>query len=316
MLTASASTIASAVGGEILVGRPDIMGNGLVVDSREAYTGCVFVALHGEHADGHLFAIDALERGARILITSREHEQNARIAEAAAAGGAAVVRVDDPLRAIQDVATWQRKRLHAAVVGVTGSTGKTTSKDFLTSVLGTQMRVVATRGNRNNELGVPLTILEAGSETDALVVEMGMRGLGQIARLAEITAPDLGLVTNVGASHIELLGTQDAIATAKGELVRAIGEDGGVFLNGDDAYSEPLAIEARAPVTLYGTSEQCAVRAIDIGLDDASRASFTLMSPVGTTAVSLPIPGAHNVYNALAAAAVGLHFGQHHLRTW
>lgn len=307
MLTASASTIASVVQGEVFLGRPDVIGNGLTVDSRSATPGCIFVALPGERADGHDFAIDALERGARILLVLRDRADIAAAAQAAGTAGAAVIRVDDPLLAVQQLAAWHRAKLHAAVIGVTGSTGKTTSKDFLTSVMGRSRRVVATRGNRNNELGVPLTIFEAGSDTDVLVVEMGMRGLGQIARLAEIARPQVGLVTNVGTSHLELLGSQDAVAAAKGELVRAIDPDGAVFLNGDDAYSDVLAFDSSAPVTFYGTSERCVVRAHEVTLDSSSRASFVIETASGRMPVSLPVPGRHNVYNALAAAAVGLH---------
>lgn len=309
MLTASASTIASVVRGEIFAGKPGVIGNHLVVDSRLASPGCIFVALPGENADGHDFMLDALKRGARILVAMRGRGDIAASVEAANAAGAAVIRIDDALLAVQELAAWHRARLHAAVVGVTGSTGKTTSKDLLRSVLDASVRVVATQGNRNNELGVPLTIFEAGSETDVLIVEMGMRGLGQIARLAEIARPTVGLVTNVGTSHIELLGTQDAVAAAKGELVRAIEPDGAVFLNGDDAYSDVLALDSRAPVALYGTSEHCAFRATDIVLDSSSRASFNLETESGSSRVTLPMPGRHNVYNALAAASVALHLG-------
>jgi UDP-N-acetylmuramoyl-tripeptide--D-alanyl-D-alanine ligase len=307
MLTASASTIAGVVRGEIFVGRADVVGNGIVVDSRQAQPGSIFVALAGEHTDGHEHVRDALHRGARMFLVTRSHEDMAATSDEASAAGAAMIRVDDSLLALQQLAVWHRGRLDAAVIGVTGSTGKTTSKDFLSSVLATRFRVVATRGNRNNELGVPLTILEAGNDTDVLIVEMGMRGMGQIARLAGIASPDVGLVTNVGTSHIELLGTQDAVAAAKGELVRAIGAKGAVFLNGDDAYSDVLLADSQAPVTLYGTSARCAVRAADVELDEWSRASFRLETAQDEAYVSLPLPGRHNVYNALAAAAIGSH---------
>jgi UDP-N-acetylmuramoyl-tripeptide--D-alanyl-D-alanine ligase len=153
---------------------------------------------------------------------------------------------------------------------------------------------------------VPLTVLSAGTETDALIVEMGMRGTGQIAELCEVAHPTMGLITNVGTSHVELLGSVDAIAQAKGELAAAVPADGEVFVNGDDSRSDAMAARASAPVTRYGLSEDCEVRAVDIRLDALSRASFTLMTTQGSVSVSLPIPGRHNVYNALAAAALGL----------
>lgn len=306
MLRISADGVVHVTGGEILTGDGETMGIDLVVDSRLVAPGSIFVALPGERVDGHDFIVDALRAGARVVLVTRQRHELVPQVIAAHERSACIVRVNDAVRAVQDLAAYHRGRLHATVVGVTGSTGKTTTKDFIRSVLSTQLRVISTEGNRNNELGVPLTVLRAGSDTDALVIEMGMRGIGQIARLAEISAPDIGLVTNVGTSHMELLGTQDAIAEAKGELVRAVKERGAVFLNGDDAYSDVLAVTTAAPVTRYGLSEKCSVRAVDIVLDDESRASFRLITPQGDAAVALPVPGRHNVYNALAAAAIGL----------
>lgn len=306
MLTASAQTLAMVTDGTVIAGNEQAIANDVRVDSRAIAPGCAFVALPGERADGHDFLAHALDRGARVLIVTRALGELDPGVAVALGSDAAVVRVGDGVLALQAMASWHRRRLHATVVGVTGSTGKTTTKDFLTSALSRGMRVVATEGNKNNDIGLPLTIMRAGGDTDVLVVEMGMRGLGQIARLAEVAAPDMGLVTNVGTSHIELLGTQDAVASAKGELVRAVSSGGAVFLNGDDAYSDSLALDSKAPVTLYGLSERCAVRAVDVEVDETSRARFKLVTEQGETFVHLPLPGRHNVYNALAAAAVAL----------
>jgi len=306
MLRATVETVASITGAQVLLGDPDQSVTGLCIDSRTVHTGCAFAALAGESVDGHDFVADAISAGARLILVSRPVDSLTDAITLASRRGSAVLQVADVLSAVQDLATWHRQRLRCAVIGVTGSTGKTSTKDFLTAVLGTSMRVAATAGNRNNELGVPLTLLSAGSEADVLVVEMGMRGLGQIARLCEIARPDFGLVTNVGTSHLELLGTQDAVASAKGELVEAIPADGAVFLNGDDAYSAPMAARAVAPVILYGLGDECDLRADNIALDTESRASFDLVTPQGTVRTSLPVPGRHNVYNALAAAAVAL----------
>lgn len=306
MLRATVETISAVTEANVLLGDPDVSVTGLVVDSRQAHAGCAFAALPGSVADGHVFVGDALRAGARMVLVSRPVEQLADEISFASQRGAAVLQVPDVLSAVQDIATWHRSRLRCAVVGVTGSTGKTSTKDFLTSVLNTSMHVAATAGNMNNELGVPLTLLTAGSEADVLIVEMGMRGIGQIARLCEIAKPDFGLVTNVGTSHVELLGTQDAVATAKSELVESVPADGAVFLNGDDAYSESMSSVAKAPVVLYGLGDSCEVRAENVELDAESRASFDMITPQGTARVSLPVSGRHNVYNALAAAAVGL----------
>ncbi len=309
MLTAAVHTLVSATGGLLLVGSEDTVGNDVVVDSREVTPGCVFVALPGERVDGHDYLVAAVDSGARVLVVSREREMIAEAIERAVRRGVAVIRVADCVKAVRDLAVYHRSRLNCEVVGITGSTGKTTTKDFLDAVLRSTLRVVSTQGNQNNELGVPLTVLRAGPDTEVLVVEMGMRGLGQIAELCAIALPTIALVTNVGVTHIELLGTQEAVASAKGELVRALGPDGAAFLNGDDEYSAMLAQTSAAPVTYYGLSETCAVCARNVEVDAESRATFDLTADGATVRVELPVPGRHNVYNALAAAAVGLRLG-------
>ncbi len=302
-------TLVAITGAELVHGDPGAMVNGLAIDSRRIEPGNAFVAFVGEHSDAHEFLEDAISFGARALVVSHPVERLPAALEQARLREVAVIRVPDPLRAIQQLATYHRSRLFCPVIGITGSTGKTTTKDFITSVLSQSARVVATEGNHNNELGVPLTVLEAGADTDVLVVEMGMRGEGQIAELAEICRPTAGLVTNIGVGHIELLGSQEAIARAKGELVRAIDENGTVFLNGDDAFSDILAQDAVATVVRYGLGEDCEIRAEEIELDDQSCAEFVLVTPENRQQVTLKVPGRHNVYNALAAAAVGLRLG-------
>jgi len=309
MLTLSALRLAEVTGGELVSGSPDAMLNGVCVDSRAVDAGCVFVALAGGRTDGHAFVPDALRAGARGAVVTRWDEASQEALEASGRRDAPIVRVRDALGAVAALARYHRGRLACPVVGVTGSTGKTTTKDFLAAALGGDLRVTATLSNRNNELGVPLTVLDAGTETDVLVVEMGMRGPGQIAELCEIARPTLGLITNIGQTHIELLGTQEAILDAKGELVRAIPAMGAVFLNGDDAWSLRLADVSVAPVVLYGLGEGCDVRARDVVLDDDGCPTMTLEAGGQSVTVTLPVPGRHNAYNAAAAAAVALHCG-------
>ncbi len=306
MLRVSADTVLRLTGGELLCGDPDAHANGLAIDSRECGPLCLFVALRGERVDGHDFLEAALDAGSSMLVVTRDASELTAVLTSALRRGAAVVRVEDGIRAVQDLAAYHRDRLLCQVVGITGSTGKTTTKDMLVSALSRGMRVVGTADNRNNELGVPLTVLRAGSDTDVLVIEMGMRGLGQIARLAEIARPHIGLVTNVGTAHIEVLGDQDAIGRAKSELVAAIPEDGVVFINGDDANSRALETRSRAPVKRYGLGADCDVRAEDVRIDESGCARFQLMSDCGDIEVRCPMPGRHNVYNALAAASVAL----------
>jgi UDP-N-acetylmuramoyl-tripeptide--D-alanyl-D-alanine ligase len=309
MLTLSLDALAEAVTGEI-VGEPrDVMVNGLAVDSRLVEPGNLFVAFPGERADGHEHILDAIDRGARAVIVTREPAVIRDEIDACVERGVGIVKVPDALEAVQQLASHHRDRLFCPVVGVTGSTGKTTTKDFLTAVLSDGKRVVSTEGNQNNELGVPLTLMRAGADTDVLIVEMAMRGAGQIASLCEITRPTAGLVTNVGTSHIELLGSPEAIADAKGELVEAIQADGAVFLNGDDARTVALSDRAQAPVTTYGLAEGCDIRATAVRVDEQSRPIFTLCNGADAREVALGVPGRHNVYNALAAAAVALDLG-------
>lgn len=309
MLTLPVETIVSETGGELVTGSSSKVAAGVCIDSRTLTPGCAFVAIRGDRVDGNDFALDALRNGSRVLLVSHDRGQLTDLVHAASMREAVVIRVQDGVEALQALATYHRSRLHCGVLGVTGSTGKTTTKEFVDAVLSTTFNVISTQGNNNNEIGVPLTVLKADAGTDVLVIEMGMRGEGQIARLCEIARPTLGLVTNVGVSHIELLGTQDAVAQAKGELIRALPANGAAFLNGDDAFSERIAQGSAAPVVLYGLSEGCTVRAAEIELDSESRASFDLVVSGGCERIRVPVPGRHNVYNALAAAAVGIRLG-------
>lgn len=309
MLTLSARRMAEVMGGDLVAGSADVMVNGVSVDSRDVGAGSTFFAFPGEHVDGHAFVGEALRAGARALVVTRWDERVSSSADQARRGEFVVIRVTDALAALGSLARYHRSRLSCPVVGVTGSTGKTTTKDFLAAALGTKLRVTATRGNRNNELGVPLTVLAAGSETDVLVVEMGMRGAGQIAALCDIAGPTHGLVTNIGQTHMELLGSQEAIAHAKGELVRCIPADGHVFLNGDDVWSRELATESAAPVTYYGAKKGDDVRFDDVTVDADGRPSLVLKAGRKHASLTLPVPGRHNAYNAAAAAAVALSLG-------
>ncbi len=306
MLRATAGTLVRVAGGKLIAGSRQTVVSGLVIDTRELEPGAAFVALVGEHTNGHDYLYDAILAGAHALIVTLRADELRTLLEQPEASDVAVIRVEDGAQALRDIASWHRTRLTCPVIGITGSTGKTTTKDMLSSVLCRDRRVVATEGNRNNELGVPLTVLAADPVTEALIVEMGMRGLGQIADLASVAQPTVGLVTNVGTSHIELLETVEAVAEAKGELVAALPPDGVAFLNGDDAFSDRIEKVSRARVLRYGLGDWCDVRAEDIVLDDDSRASFTVVADHERFDVALSVPGRHNVYNALAAIAIGL----------
>ena len=309
MVVTSAATLARVAGGQVAAGDPGAMAGTAVIDSREVASGCAFFAIPGERSDGHEFVGTALTGGARIVVVSRADEGVRDVFAAAGRRDSALVLVEDTAAALTALAVHNRSRLACPVIGITGSSGKTTTKDFLGSVLGTRMRVVATEGNRNNELGVPLTVLRADGACGAVVVEMAMRGRGQIAELCDIARPTLGLVTNIGTSHIELLGSQEEIASAKAELLECLPPSGRAFLNADDDWSAQLAEHSTAPVTYYGLGERADVRAVDVRTAGNGCISFVLTAAGAEQPVSLSVPGRHNAYNAAAAAAVGLHLG-------
>lgn len=300
-------------------------------DSREVSDGCVYFALPGERVDGHDFAESALAAGACAVVASRPLSASAL--ETARARGAAVFAVPSTHDAFTDLARGWRAHLKGTVVGLTGSVGKTTTKNLIRDVLSARFSVVATKANQNNELGVPNTVLTADPDTEMLVVEMGMRGLGQIESLCSFVKPDWGVVTNVGESHIELLGSRDNIARAKSELIAALPTGAGIaFLNGSDDRSEYLlscagGAERLGAVVCYNGVDpldaECAsawrddagVWAEDVTLDRLGHPRFTLCrravgaAQVEREACTLALRGVHNVGNATAAAAVGLQAG-------
>jgi UDP-N-acetylmuramoyl-tripeptide--D-alanyl-D-alanine ligase len=309
MVRMSAARLAELTGASIVAGSGDAMFRGVEIDSRAVPAGGAFFALPGAHADGHDWVPAAFRAGAKVAVVARWDAKAAGNAAEASRGETAVLLVDDTADALRALASAHRSSLRCPVVAITGSTGKTSTKDFVAAAMKVGRAVVATRGNRNNELGVPLTLLEADNGTDVLIVEMGMRGGGEIAALCDMARPTHGVVTNIGQTHMETLGSQDAIARAKGELVARIPADGRVFLNGDDHWSRALEARASAPVTWYGLSEGVDVRATDIEVDEAGRPTLTLVTAEGSARTTLPVPGRHNAYNAAAAAAVALALG-------
>jgi len=283
---------------------------GITWDSRQVGKDEAFLAIKGDKVDGNECIPQALSRGAALIIATAPVTQ--RVQALAAELGAAIVLYEDPQRALARLAAYNRQTLACPVVGITGSTGKTTTKDLVRAVLSSHLEVVATAGNRNNELGVPATVLEADGTTGALVVEMGMRGKGQLEGLCRFVLPTIGLISNIGVTHAELLGSQENIAKAKSELIAALPfRTGTAVLNADDPFTPFIERHAATQdrgirVVTFGCSPDADVRATDVALDETGRASFTLMVP-GEQGISvrLSLPGRHNVSNALSAAAVG-----------
>jgi UDP-N-acetylmuramoyl-tripeptide--D-alanyl-D-alanine ligase len=293
----TAAEIIEATGGRLIAGDASARCSGIATDSRVVSAGQCFVALRGERFDGHDFVADALRAGAAAAIVSSVPDGLV----SGAAAGAFLIQVGDTLKALGDLARFHRRRFSIPVIGVTGSTGKTTTKDMAATVLSRRGAVAVTPENYNNEIGVPLAVLSLSGEHRAAVIEMAMRGAGEIAYLAAMAAPTVAVITNVGLSHLERLGAPDAIADAKGELIVAVGA-GPSVLNADDPYFARLSARARGPVLSFGLSEGAQFRAVDpAALDGGTR--FRLLCPAGEVQVLLAAPGRHQVLNALAAAA-------------
>jgi UDP-N-acetylmuramoyl-tripeptide--D-alanyl-D-alanine ligase len=298
----TAQQIADILGTHIAAGRPDVLAAaGVSTDTRTLVRGAVFFALRGENFDGDAFARVALDAGAAIVIV--HHWQGGGLAD-----GAAVIEVPDTLLALQRLALWWRKQLDLPVVAITGSNGKTSTKDFTTAVLSRKYEVSATRGNLNNHIGVPLTVLATTIEHTAAVWEMGMNHSGEIAQLCEIARPKFGVITNIGTAHIEFLGSQDSIAEEKGSLARALPQDGVLFILATCEYHEYLRQRTKAHLISVGNGRGL-VRAEDLCFE-AERTRFTLViEDDGTAEVVLSVVGRHMVTNALLAAAVGWKLG-------
>jgi UDP-N-acetylmuramoyl-tripeptide--D-alanyl-D-alanine ligase len=288
----SLKEVAEVTGGRLAEADPDEVVHGVQVDSRQVSAGELFVALPGGRTDGSLFAAAAAQAGAVATLAQEE---------TVFAGPR--VEVADPLAALAALGTAVRDRSAATVVGVTGSNGKTTTKDLLAAVLATRLRVVANQASFNNEVGLPLTLARIEPDTQAVVVEMGARGPGHIAALARLARPGVGVVLNVGESHLGMFGSREAIAKAKGELVEALPAEGAAVLNADDPRVAAMADRTVARVVTFGLGPPADVRAERVELDGDGRARFLLHTPAGTAPATLPAPGEHLVGCALAAAA-------------
>lgn len=278
-------------GGELT--GPDVEVDGVALDSRRVTGGELFVPIVAER-DGHDFVPAALAAGATAFLTERPPRYGT------------AVRVGDTLAALHDLARHARSRLGDRVVAVTGSVGKTTVKDLLACALGVRWRTAAAAGSFNNELGVPLTLLAAPEATEAVVVEMGARAVGDLRLLCAIARPTVGVVTSVGLVHTETFGTIDDVARAKAELVAYLSPGGTAVLNADDPRVAAMAGATTAAVLRYGLATGADVTATGVALDAELRPSFRLHSPWGDTDVRLAVRGRHQVGNALAAAAAAL----------
>jgi UDP-N-acetylmuramoyl-tripeptide--D-alanyl-D-alanine ligase len=296
MIRLSLAEVAAAVGGTS-TGDTEITG-AVTVDSRTVGPGDLFVALPGERVDGADFVPAAAQAGAAAALSTRPDD------------ALPTVVVDDPVAALGRLAAAVHARLTAVTtVGITGSSGKTSTKDLLGQVLATAGQTVSPPGSYNNDIGLPLTVLSADEDTRFLVLEMGARGIGHIARLCDIARPDVGVVLNVGSAHLGEFGSAEVIAQAKGELVEALPESGTAVLNADDPRVIGMAPRTAARVLSTGIREPADVRATGVRLDESGRARFTLHTGGEEQDVALRVVGEHQVANALSAAGAALAAG-------
>lgn len=280
--------------GEVLSGDSDVKITGVSTDTRTISPGDLFFALTGDSSDGHKFLADAISKGASGVVVSRKVESR-RLA----------IRVADTLLALGDLAAYYRSRFSPTVIGVTGSVGKTTTKEMIAAVVAAKGPTLKSAGNFNNEIGVPLTLFELMPKHETAVIEMAMRGKGQIDYLAKMVRPSIGVITNVHMSHIGILGSTDAIAEAKSEILAHVPVEGAVVLNRDDAYFDFMRERAKSRVVSFGESTDADVRATSAGLDSKGCCAFHVRTPTGSFDVRVPVPGEHNIKDALAAIAVG-----------
>ena len=285
--------------------KTDVLG--VVIDSRQVESGYLFVAIPGEKVDGHKFIPDVFAKGAAAVLSEQQLEDPA----------GPYILVESTTKALRDLAEYYRKSLDIKVVGITGSVGKTSTKEMIASVLSEKYKVLKTEGNYNNEIGLPLTIFKIRAEHEVAVLEMGISEFGEMHRLATMANPDICVITNIGLCHLENLKTRDGILKAKTESFEHLKKDGIAILNGDDDKLSTIRQVGDKEPVFYGMEEKMEYR------EDAKKSVYAtgvenlglygmqarIHTPEGERDVRIPIPGEHNVYNALAATAVGLSLG-------
>lgn len=301
-MTLTVNDLLKATGGRLLAGNGTMAFKRILTDTRTLQPGDLYVPLKGPRFDGHDFLAEASRLGAAGVLVSRDDLE--------LPAGLSALRVEDTLAAYGDIARFWRERLGLKVIAVTGSSGKTSTKEMIASLLSRYMRVGKTHANHNNEIGVPKTLLAMSEADDACILEMGMRGPGEIAYLASVARPTLGLITNIGTAHIGRLGTQEAIARAKGELLRVGGPTMTALLNMDDPLIMAQGQDHPGPILTYSLHDRSATL-----WAEGEGKTFTIHwqandhMPAGKTVVTLPRAGQHHLTNALAAFSVAWALG-------
>ncbi|MEE0944487.1 MAG: UDP-N-acetylmuramoyl-tripeptide--D-alanyl-D-alanine ligase [Clostridia bacterium] len=291
--------VRAACGGEYIKKAEGVI-SGVAIDSRKVSDGMLFVPIVGERVDGHDYISSALDNGAAASLSERD---------TVSADKGALIKVESSVNAIGKIAAAYKKKYNVPTVGVTGSVGKTTTKDMIAAVMSKLGACLKTEGNFNNELGLPLTVFRLKKEHKSAVLEMGMSAFGEIHHLVDIARPDVAVITNVGMSHIENLGSREGILKAKMEIADFFGKDNLLIINADNDMLKTVSKDKEYKILTYGIDEKADYMAKDITDKGLAGCSFTAVTPRGRFEIKLTAAGVHNVYNALSAIAVGEHFG-------
>ncbi len=295
MKSIALDTLCTATGALLVSRGTSAITAGVVTDTRQLQPGCLFVALSGERFNANRFAAQAAEQGAAAVLVSEDLDE--------LPPSCSVLRVDDTLTALQLLARWWRHEIEPLrVIGLTGSSGKTSTKDMLLSILQQSYRAQATRGNLNNHIGVPLSVLATPADTEVAVWEMGMNHVGEIQPLCDITSPDMGIITHIGSAHIEYMGSREVIAEEKCTLARSLPRSGWLFYPASDDFADYIATQTTAQC-LAVAADDCPLRAEDVVYHTTGSSYTLIIEDVGSVEIKLPTPGRHMVSNSLLAAA-------------
>ena len=286
-----------ATNGSLVQGNVNYVVKNICTDTRKIQKNDLFIPIVGEKFDGHTYINDAILGGASVILTQKPLVIDNK--------DVVVVQVKDTKRAYLDIAKWYRKRFNIPFIGVVGSVGKTSTKDMIACVLETNMNVLKTEGNFNNEIGVPITIFRIDDTKDVAILEMGMSNKGEISRLTDVVLPQYVVISNIGVSHIENLGSRENILAAKLEVLEGLSKDGVVFINNDDDMLSKVVDKIGFRVVTYGIESKCDYTATNVRTDEQNRVLFDIEIDGKVHKVSIPSVGKHNVYNALAAISVG-----------
>lgn len=309
MQSIKCNEVIKAIDGKLISGKNDTEFVNVSTDSRTIRNGELFIPIKGERFDGHDYIEHAFQSGAAGAITERDAAEIYKSDNGIDFGEKTIIKVDDTLKALRNLASYYRQKFKIPFIGITGSVGKTSTKDMISCILMQEYNVLKTEGNLNNEIGLPLTIFNLEPYHEVAVVEMGMSSIGEISRLTSIVHPKIAVITNIGMSHIEKLGSRQNILKAKMEILEGVPKDGLVVLNGDDNLLYGLKGFLDKHTVYYGMDEGLDYQAYNIQNAGESGVYFNITIKNKEYKIHVPIPGVHNIHNALAALVIGIEMG-------